>query len=80
MRGKRDQPTSSAPAETGDGLSFTRAEAIALLSMCMLAPTPQDPAAEQGLLKLARACRTFLATDDPSLEIEVLRQPTQQAD
>lgn len=43
---------------------LTREEALALLSLCMLAPNQGDRAAEQGLVKLARACREVLAHDD----------------
>jgi hypothetical protein len=50
--------------ETMKQLHFTREEALALLSLCMLAPTPPDVFAERGLMKLAHACRTFLADDE----------------
>lgn len=55
-------------------LRFTRDEALALLSLCMLAPTPADRPAEQGLVKLARACREFLTDDADSLDFEILPQ------
>jgi len=52
-------------------LRITRDEAIALLSLCMLAPDSADPAAEQGLLKLANACRSVLADGADSIALDL---------
>lgn len=64
------QPNDGAPAP----LRITRDEAMALLSLCMLAPDSVDPAAEQGLIKLANACRSVLTDGSESIALDLLSQ------
>lgn len=67
---------SNGPAKPREGtpapLRITRDEAMALLSLCMLAPDSVDPAAEQGLMKLANACRSVLADGLDSIALDLM--------
>lgn len=62
------RPREGAPAP----LRITRDEAMALLSLCMLAPDSVDPAAERGLLKLANACRSVLGDGADSIALDLM--------
>jgi hypothetical protein len=66
-----EEEQKSACAQSTGLLHFTREEALALLSLCMLAPNQIDTPAESGLMKLAEACRTFLSQDEEGMDIQV---------
>ena len=66
-----EQESLTARAKSTGLLHFTREEALALLSLCVLAPNQIDTPAERGLMKLAEACRTFLSQGEEGLDVQV---------